>query len=73
MLNQFPRHGKIISILLIIFMGWLIWQAVKPPNYSDPDFGLKPGTPEYKKFHRNAVDTIPEDSMKKYIKEAGPR
>lgn len=63
MLNKFPRHGKIISLILITgILSYLFWDHIKVPDWSKG--GLKPGSPEYNFFHHNKVDTIPADSIK---------
>jgi len=73
MFNNFPRHGKILSIVPITgIAGLLFWINIRPPRWEDPNYGLTPGTEEYRLYHGGKYyDTIPGDSLKKWNREAG--
>ncbi len=52
MLNNFPRYGKTLSIILIIIIGFLIYLLWSDPKKEN----LKPGSNEYYFIHYN--DTL---------------
>lgn len=56
-LSNFPRNGKIISVILIIVIGYFIYieWSISPYNRTND---LKPGSKEYDFIHAN--DTIDE-------------
>lgn len=73
MLNQFPRHGKIASIIMLTAIFYFIYHewSISPFNNSS---NLKPGTSEYDYYRNGTVDTIAKDSIKiwyKKLKDSG--
>jgi len=80
MFHNFPRQGKIISVILIIVIGYFIYIEWSRSPYNRTN-DLKPGSKEYEFYHGDKWndtisqrtvdhDTIPEIKMHYWYKDS---